>query len=476
MWNPEENWAAQTSFVSPVAPPSVDPTAAPLVCVQFAAAWQPYVIGALLQLIQPAAWAVPDAATLQATLQRAQDLIEAFGTAGACPVPIQFRCDPATNQPEYSTDGGATWTPFSLCYIGPSGPNGSILIEPGPPANPLGLSAANEACSIAAYLATQIIQASLQTVLSQIQAANTVMGTVRTLLGLAAFIDVPLALLLQAGAVLYTVIQAANQADIQAGLNDAALWHNIECAIYLQIVATGYVTAANYEAIDTAIDGVAFTNAATQSAITGYVENLGATGLMWLQEQGPLFTGDCSTCVPPPIGCAPFRPDIIGTNTSYSTTAPNPGQLTIGAVFEYSGVASDVAMDQTRSFKLICTAAPGNYVALGFYQVMIDGGPNGGNNAWKNNVDIAATLDNRGNPITLYLDSFGGNLFTHTYPPQTRLWLRWNHVTAQWELYLPDVQAGPLFVYAGALRQYKPVVYGVLIGDVISGIELCYDT
>lgn len=72
------------SFTEPVAPPTGLASDPPLVCVEVAASWVPFIVGALQQLCQPTTWIYADQAALIDILGRVQDLLALIGTAGAC--------------------------------------------------------------------------------------------------------------------------------------------------------------------------------------------------------------------------------------------------------------------------------------------------------------------------------------------------------------------------------------------------------
>ena len=116
MWDPESRYS-QTSYKEPLPDPDTDLTGGAFVCVQILATTIPYVVGALLQLLQPPAWAITDAARMSEVLGQVTDLILAIGTAGPCMFRLTDTCGL-----QYSLDGGSTctdvtgWaTNFPLC-------------------------------------------------------------------------------------------------------------------------------------------------------------------------------------------------------------------------------------------------------------------------------------------------------------------------------------------------------------------------
>lgn len=83
LWN-EQLEFAKPSFEEPVPDPGTDPTAGPLVCVQFNHEWLQYVCGCLLQLCQPPSWAITDPTALGAALVNATKLLNLFASAELC--------------------------------------------------------------------------------------------------------------------------------------------------------------------------------------------------------------------------------------------------------------------------------------------------------------------------------------------------------------------------------------------------------
>jgi len=116
VWDPESRYA-RTSYNEPLPDPGTDLTTGARVCLQITQTAIPYILGSLLQLLQPPAWAITDSTRMNEVLGQVTDLILAIGTAGACMFRLTASC-----MLQYSLDSGATWidvtdwgTNFPLC-------------------------------------------------------------------------------------------------------------------------------------------------------------------------------------------------------------------------------------------------------------------------------------------------------------------------------------------------------------------------
>jgi hypothetical protein len=373
VYNPEDRLWTRTSFAERVPVPGVDWAATPTVCVSFSAAWQPYILGALMQLCHPAAWLAPNDAALQDTLTAANELVEAFGIAtGECgqlqlrvndcqlqsstdggttwnevdgwadyqslclplvsmkvgdgcqlafsvdggttwqgvanwgdyqanclPKQVQVRFTDACGL-ETSADGGATWSAvpgwadnIPTCFSGWLTAAGGVVIPTDPP-NPGNLSADNEACNIATWLAGGILKQAMT------QATNSVAGSIAKLdflAGLGALVpgvDLVLDLFAFAAVGMYNAIAGGTLGDYQTAEADSTLWANLTCAIYGAIKTDGYVTAGNYSAVVDAIGNVSYAHADVITAVKNYASGLGLQGFRQLQQSGVSVDSDCS--------------------------------------------------------------------------------------------------------------------------------------------------------------------------------------
>ncbi len=303
------------------------PFDAPLVCVEFNASWLPVVLGALMQLGQAAQWLGDDAAQ-QAAVTASTQLMLAIGQAEEC-VPVQFRFTSGCVL-QYSVDGGTTWidtpgwTTFAPgCFTGPEGPTGPTGgFTPGTPGNPQGDGVAQQACNVAAYLTTEILQASLQQTVNSITAAQTLFNTVLAVVALLPGVDVVLDLVLGAGAILFNLVSAGTLSDFTSALADATLWAEYQCAIWNAIKADGFVTPSNWTALVANVTAITYVHTDVTVAINNYIVAIGEAGLEGLQLSGALYVGDCSACS---TGgwCYAFSPALSDSDFERWAACPN---------------------------------------------------------------------------------------------------------------------------------------------------------
>lgn len=291
MFRTEQNWLPAASYVEPVAVPGGEPDASPQVQLCFSAAWLPYVLGCLAQLTQPTTWDTTDPPTLQTALDRSQGLIELFGAAGACEV-LAMRISACELQ--FSVDGGATWTTVTAwdTYT-------QTCLPPPPPPNPIGTPTSQYACNIATFLATQLLQGSLVSVVHSFDTAATTTAAVAALIALVPGWGTELSAIIDAGTGLFLLVTSGTRSDFNTAAGSATLLKALQCAIFSSINAAGAVTTGNFAAVAAAIHAIGYTPADVQNAIDSYVNTLGAAGLMQAQLTGGVYVGDCSTCSAP---------------------------------------------------------------------------------------------------------------------------------------------------------------------------------
>ena len=402
MWIDLPNWQAASSFVEPVAPPGVEPDAAPLVCLQLNEAWLPYVIGSLMQLAQPAAWAASSPTALQTVLQQAQDLISDWGDAEGCAM-LTFRFDSSCVL-QFSNDGGTTWTDVPGwptyapgCYTGatgPAGPTGATgpagpastwrlsgcdlqysndggttwttasgwstdglqQCLSGSPTNPPGVSDLQQACNIANWLAVQIAQGSLTNAAAAITAADSTLTAVTGIIGLALGFTGVLDLALAAAGIFFAAATAIGATELSAAGGDATLRSDLICAIYTAISADGQVTASNFSTVLANVNAISYGTPAIVGLLHDYLSGLGFTGVNAIQAEGSLFDGNCAGCGSGPIPGGDIVAIFNGTDDYLSRAAQTfVGQpvltvmawLRIAVVYPNFGhLISDISTDE----------------------------------------------------------------------------------------------------------------------------------
>jgi hypothetical protein len=330
---PRNNWLPQGSFEAGELALVQGPDEGTLICLPpINQDWLPYIMGCLDQLRNPSTWIVVDDDAMEAILTKVARLQQMFGGRAPCFMYAQrFTADCLL---QYSTDGGTTWTtvdgwaenypacnpPQTIlqlddsCDLQESFDNGeswtTILgwherftgcvqaAAPiiGLPPNPQDQTPDQLSCSISDYLANEIILDAMGAAVTAIQDDLTLLTFGANILTLIPeFVIVALGY--DAIAAIYGSVEEGTLSDYEAALTDASLWGKVRCAIYDAIVGDGYVTPDNFAEILTRIAAISYTYSDVITAIHGYVEKLGATGLAQLSQGAGLNSGaDCSSC------------------------------------------------------------------------------------------------------------------------------------------------------------------------------------
>ncbi len=312
MFRGDMPWWQQGSYVEPVTPPEADPADAPQVCVSFNRDWLPYVVGSLLQLVQPSSWTASSPSALSDVLTSATELIERFGTTEGCEVLAMRVSDCAL---QFSVDGGDTWVTVTDW----SSYNQECLPPP-PPPNPLGTLEGQNACNIATYLAVGIIQGAIAEAVAQFDLTASNLAAAGAIVGIVPGWGTFLAAALEAATGLYVLLNSGNRSAFNTAAGSSTLAGNLRCAIYGAILADGSVTADNFAAVQAAIHAVAYSPSSVQTAIDNYVAALGVGGIMQSQLSGPLYVGDCSSCPAPWCYKLDFQASQY-TSTQYGAAA-----------------------------------------------------------------------------------------------------------------------------------------------------------
>lgn len=330
---PKPNWVQQGSFVIPELPPTTEPDAAPLICLppinQY---WLPFVMGALDQLRNPSSWLVADDDAMFNTLARVARLKEMLGVGTEC-TSSMIRFDGSTCQLQESVDGGTTWMevdgwedfnaclpPQTLvdydsgCTLNQS-LDGGMTYQPVPgwidsfsqcvqkympiiglPPNPGDQSPDQLACSIATYLAEQVIVAAMGKAVTAISDDLTLLQFGLDVVNIIPeFVLVTLAA--DAFSAIYVAVQEGTLSDFEDALTDSDLLTAVKCAIFGCIAGDGYVTPSNFSCITAAVAAISYSHSDVIEAIGAYLTALGAVGLAQLSQVAGLEQGaDCSAC------------------------------------------------------------------------------------------------------------------------------------------------------------------------------------
>jgi len=362
-------WTVRSSFVSPVPIPESAPGDTPRTCVSFNSGWLPLVIGALLQLAQPAAWDTADDAARQAVLLDVQDLLARFGVAGGC---MLLRWNTDTCAIEQSTDDGATWAAIDGWDL--EGVQGCVLAglsiridgggnlqwstdggttwttvdgwPPPTPPNPSSAPTDQEACNISLHLAQNIIQGALVSAINSFDTSISEAAAAAAIIALIPGFGPEIALTIEAATgIAYLIYNTGSIGDYRTASTSATLLSSLVCAIYGAIRTDGAVTAGNFAAVQTAIHAIAYSPTDVQDAIDAFVTSLDANGMMAAQQLGGLVAGDCSACSNAPVNatsCGVFNGtnDYASTNVTasvYDAAGPAAGPMSIGAWVKIDG-------------------------------------------------------------------------------------------------------------------------------------------
>lgn len=134
--------------------PTTAPGDSPLICVSVNVDWVKYIVGSLGALVSDSVWDSTDLEVVVDAKHAVLDLIQMFAAMESCPVPIQFRNDPANPRNfQYSLDGGTTWNdgPDQSGHFTPSfiadgtSPSGyDVSVNEGATSDPVPLLTAND--------------------------------------------------------------------------------------------------------------------------------------------------------------------------------------------------------------------------------------------------------------------------------------------------------------------------------------------
>jgi hypothetical protein len=168
-----------------------------------------------------------------------------------------------------------------------------------------------QACNIAGYLAADVIKASMQ---SAIDSKNSSLFLFDSVAAISAAIGVaiPFFDLLVAGAtILVNAVAAGTTSHYTDAIASTTLWSEVQCIIYNDIKAVGYVDSSSYTTIGTDLAAISYVHSDVVTAIAAYWVGLGLTAVQSAQAAGSLYvetapraedtapTARCSTAAMP---------------------------------------------------------------------------------------------------------------------------------------------------------------------------------
>lgn len=347
---PKINWQQQGSYEVGIIPLVDNPDDGPLVCLPpINVHWLPLVLGCLDQLRNPSTWIASDDDAMFSVLSKANRLMQMIGDRAEC-LMYELRFNDCELQ--FSTDGGVTWTTVDGWDTGFSGcVRDNVPIVDLPP-NPGDESPSQFACSIAAYLADNVILQALTQAISSITDDITLLGFGTAIVDLIPeFVLVTLAY--DAFSIIYTAVQEGTISDFEDARDDATLWQQVTCAIFGCIEADGYVKPANFACIVSAIEAISYIHSDVIDTIVAFVNSLGAVGLAQLSQRAGLIVGaDCSSCGD--TWCYEWSCDTDGIdNPAWTFPAEDRYGFPLGHV-DGCNLVSDAVPETPDTNELIC--------------------------------------------------------------------------------------------------------------------------
>lgn len=335
---PLVNWEPTASFRGTVLPPSASPDAGTLIqlpCIN--QDWLMLLLGCVQQLWNPATY---DSSLTD--IQRADAIAEATKLSRMLGASLEAGCvnplidlrlegcklvavpatGPAFNVLDFSSD---TCSCTNQCIIAPVPP----IVPPD--------HSTQRACNIAGFLAAEVIQKTVQAVVSYEQSRA----------ALAQFS----ATIMQDFNYLFPITNAAVQAfnsffqDYISGVvahftaagGDESLWSSVTCAIFSAIADTGYITEANYPTLVANVCSISYTYADVVLAICSLVTELGVNNMQQMQNVGATDDVDCSAC--DISWCAYF--DLTADQGPFEPNPVEPSQTWVSGI-GYPGYTSGV--------------------------------------------------------------------------------------------------------------------------------------
>jgi hypothetical protein len=294
---PTENWLQQGSFLEAISAPTGDPdtgTLYQLPCIS--QEYIPLLLGALDQLRNPSTWdPTLTTAQLAQALDRVDQLRHLFADAvnvPCCSYQLQFTSGCAL---QYSTDGGTTWT--DVAGWDSNFPTCVQANVPAPLTNPQGQTVAQQQCAVAAYLAKEIIQASIASLSSSYSENNSALaaaGDLATVLAAVGFVWT--AGFVDLVSTVYSLYTSTTAPHFEYAQTDPNLASAVTCCIYQHMGSSRGINDSNFTAIRNCVCALTYTYSEVITAICAMFDNWGVTGIQALESGAALYEADCSGC------------------------------------------------------------------------------------------------------------------------------------------------------------------------------------
>src|ERR1035437_8964299 len=265
-----------SSFPMAVGAPGAERDAPPCMCVRFNAAWQPYMLGCLEQLMNPATWATADKDELATLRYQVTRLMDMFAGPQSC-------------------------VPFP-----PPGPGGNTD---------------QTDCNIAGYLVNEVVKEALQIAINKATGVGPAWSILTYILDTIPFAGDVIGLVgTGIEGSIETMILYSGLAWVE-GQADDLLWGAIGCKVYDGVHSIHGFTDTSLASIVANIRAIGGPFSFTANAVADFLEGLGSAALNTITSVSDLKNYDCSSCA-----AGPVAPD---TNTG-PTIQPHILEVTDG--------------------------------------------------------------------------------------------------------------------------------------------------
>ena len=305
LWRP---WPPLPSFAQPVPPPGVEPDSGPCICVQFAPAWQPYILGALDQLTNAQTWDTSDSDVLSTTLAQVAHLREMFGASTGCSTP-----------------------------------------PPAPPITPTD----DIDCKIASYLvrtvAKEILQAAINIAFPPAEGLSLIEYLLDAIPDVGDFLGI---FGLTSKSLSTTILGYVTLPWVETATEDT-VWDAIGCTVYNGVQGVHSITDGVLAVIQPAIEALDVAFPEFLSAVASIFGDLGSDVLTATAELANVTDFNCS-------GCGATTPVITGTNPQTYLARPlevRDGSLDVHQVRRVTFVGGTLAVDSGTTDEVTYTPA-----------------------------------------------------------------------------------------------------------------------